>query len=106
MGRISRTEDNLFPFPKGAFIVNGRYVYINTGNRYVSREERKTPGKRGYTGHDQACIGALMEPGNDECRMFYANKFYRDNFLQTMPERGTLSARMRSFPRCLLSLTV
>ena len=82
MGRISRTEDNLFPFPKGAFIVNGRYVYINTGNRYVSREERKTPGKRGYTGHDQACIGALMEPGNDECRMFYANKFYRDNFLR------------------------
>ena len=29
MGRISRTEDNLFPFPKGAFIVNGRYEKEN-----------------------------------------------------------------------------
>lgn len=66
VGRISRTDDNLFPFPKGAFVVNGRYVYINTGNRYVSRDERKTPGERGYTGHDQACIGALMNPGDTE----------------------------------------
>lgn len=48
MGRISRTEDNLFPFPKGAFIVNGRYVYINTGNRYVSREEEDSREARLY----------------------------------------------------------
>lgn len=91
VGRISRTDDNLFPFPKGAFVVNGRYVYINTGNRYVSRDERKTPGERGYTGHDQACIGALMNPGDTECRMFYANKFYRENFLGD--DAGGQSAR-------------
>lgn len=36
MGRISRTEDNMFDLPKGAFLRNGVYVYVNTSNRYIS----------------------------------------------------------------------
>ncbi len=76
MGRIPRTESNLFPMPRGAFIVNRVYVYINTGNKYVPASARKNGG-RGYTGHDIACIGVLKtdgEPGEE--RMFYGNDRY------------------------------
>ena len=81
MGKIARTAENLFPFPKGAFVVNHRYLYINTSNHYVSKAERKTEGKRGYTGHDQACIGVVLNPDDESCRQFYANKFYHEKFL-------------------------
>lgn len=81
MGKVSRTEGNLFPWPKGAFVVNGRYLYVNTSNKYVSLSERNSKGTRGYTSHDQSCIGVLKEPGNRECKFFYANKYFRDNYL-------------------------
>ena len=90
MGKIAKTEENLFSFPKGAFVVNHRYLYINTSNHYVSKAERKTVGKRGYTGHDQACIGVVMNPEDKNCRKFYANKFYHEKYLhedKKQPER-------------------
>ena len=87
MGKIARTEENLFSFPKGAFVVNHRYLYINTSNHYVSKSERKTEGKRGYTGHDQACIGVVMNPEDKNCRKFYANKFYHEKFLNKGQEK-------------------
>ena len=92
MGKIARTAENLFTFPKGAFVVNHRYLYINTSNHYVSKAERKTEGKRGYTGHDQACIGVVMNPDDESCRQFYANKFYHEKILnkdqgKKQPER-------------------
>ena len=87
MGKIARTEENLFSFPKGAFVVNHRYLYINTSNHYVSKAERKTEGKRGYTGHDQACIGVVMNPEDKNCRKFYANKFYHEKFLNKGQEK-------------------
>ena len=87
MGKIARTEENLFSFPKGAFVVNHRYLYINTSNHYVSKAERKTEGKRGYTGHDQACIGVVMDPEDENCRKFYANKFYHEKFLNEGQEK-------------------
>ena len=98
MGKIARTEENLFNFPKGAFVVNHRYLYINTSNHYVSKSERKTEGKRGYTGHDQACIGVVMNPEDKNCRKFYANKFYHEKFLNKGQEKkqdafGTEDAR-------------
>lgn len=81
MGKISRIESNLFSFPKGAFVVNGRYVYINTNNKYVPRNERKSDGRRGYTSHDHACIGVVKDPADKQCKQFYANQFYHDRFL-------------------------
>ena len=87
MGKIARTEENLFNFPKGAFVVNHRYLYINTSNHYVSKSERKTEGKRGYTGHDQACIGVVMNREDKNCRKFYANKFYHEKFLNKGQEK-------------------
>ena len=64
MGKIPRVESNLFPFPTGAFIVNGKYLYINTGNKYVPAEKRKSEGERGYTSHDQTCIGVVADSKN------------------------------------------
>ena len=81
MGKVERIESNLFPWPKGAFVVNSRYLYVNTNNKYVSVENRKSKGAHGYTSHDQACIGVLKEPGNKTCKFFYANKYFRDNFM-------------------------
>jgi len=81
MGKIARIESNLFPFPKGAFIANQKYLYINTSNKYIPASERKDSGKRGYTGHEQTCIGVVKNPEDKNCRWFYANQYYRDQFL-------------------------
>ena len=35
MSKIDRSEDNIFPWPKVAYIRNNSYVYINTSNRYI-----------------------------------------------------------------------
>ena len=87
MGKIARVETNLFPFPRGAFIANGRYLYINISNKYVPASERKTSGEKGYTGHEQACIGVVKDPDNKKCRQFYANDYYREHFLpHELPE--------------------
>ena len=86
MGKIARTESNLFPFPKGAFRVNGCYVYINTSNKYVPLGERKSEGSRGYTGHNQSCIGVVKDPNDENCKQFYANKYYQDHFLTKKPQ--------------------
>jgi transposase len=88
MGKIARTAENLFSFPKGAFVVNHKYLYINTSNHYVKKEDRKTKGERGYTGHDQACIGVVMNPDDENCRQFYANKFYHEKILNKDLNKG------------------
>ncbi len=56
MARIDRSSDNLYDWPKGAYIRNKRYLYINTSNRYVSPDEKQEKGTRGYTDHDSICI--------------------------------------------------
>ena len=76
MGRIDRSEGNLFPWPKGAYIRNKRYLYINVGNKYVSPSEKQGKASRGYTGHDSLCIGVLQDPEHPETRKFYANRNY------------------------------
>ena len=77
MARIDRSESNLFPWPKGAYIRNKSYVYINTNNKYVSPSEKKEKGTRGYTGHDSICIGVTFDPQNPNIRKLYANPNYR-----------------------------
>lgn len=76
MGKIMRGADNLFPMPKGSFLRNKKYVYINTSNRYVAPEEKKTKGGRGYTDHESICIGVLQDPDHPEVRFFYGNEAY------------------------------
>ena len=76
-------EDNLFPFPKGAYIGNkaSGAVYINVSNQYVSSQNKvKAPGTRGYTGHKTQCIGKVP-PGPPPFTFFYANDAYRRDFL-------------------------
>lgn len=77
MPRIDRSEGNLFPWPKGAYIRNKSYVYINTNNRYVSPSEKKEKGTRGYTDHDSVCIGVLYDPSHPSIKKLYANAAYR-----------------------------
>lgn len=77
MPRIDRSESNVFPWPKGAYIRNKSYVYINTSNKYVSPSEKKEKGTRGYTGHDSICIGVTIDPQHPNIRKLYANPNYR-----------------------------
>ena len=77
MARIDRSESNLFPWPKGAYIRNKSYVYINTSNKYVSPSEKKEKGTRGYTGHDSICIGVTFDPKRPSIKKLYANPNYR-----------------------------
>ena len=77
MGRISRSEDNMFDLPKGAFLRNGVYVYVNTSNRYISAANRKNGGK-GYTGHDSVCIGVLVDKNNMNEKKIFANETYKE----------------------------
>ncbi|MBR4456981.1 MAG: transposase [Solobacterium sp.] len=86
MPRISRTDDNLFAFPKGAFLRNEKYVYVNVSNNYVSSSRRVTSGK-GYTGHDSVCIGVLQNPKDKNNKMLYANNKYKELFTeQELPD--------------------
>ena len=78
MSKIDRSENNIFPWPKGAYIRNNKsYVYINTSNRYISPSEKKKEGTRGYTGHTSVCIGVTIDPSNPSIKQFYANPAYR-----------------------------
>ena len=103
MSRIQRTPENLFTIPKGAFVVNKRYVYINTSNKYVPAEKKKTPGGKGYTGHDSVCIGVLKDPEDRSCRMFYANtKFRERNSLDVLPDPPAVSDSIAIGLQCLI----
>ncbi len=77
MARIDRSESNIFPWPKGAYIRNKSYVYINTTNKYVSPSEKKEKGTRGYTDHDSICIGVTIDPMHPNIKKLYANPNYR-----------------------------
>ena len=81
MAKISRTESNLFTMPRGAYLRNQSYVYVNTTNKYVPPSAKKEKGGRGYTGHDSVCIGVIQDPDKPEIRKFYANAKYRELFL-------------------------
>ena len=81
MAKISRTESNLFMMPRGSYLRNKSYVYINTTNRYVSPSEKKEKGSRGYTGHDSVCIGVIQDPDKPDNKKFYANARYHELFL-------------------------
>ena len=80
MAKISRIESNLFAMPRGSYLRNKSYVYVNTTNKYVSSSEKKEGG-RGYTGHDSICIGVIQYPDKPEIRKFYANARYHELFL-------------------------
>lgn len=75
MGKIDRVSSNLFPMPKGAYVRNKQYVYINTSNRYIP-SEKTGKGTRGYTDHESVCIGVLEGIGRSDNNRFYANKNY------------------------------
>lgn len=87
MARIKRTQDNIYDWPRGAFVRNGRYLYINTSNHYVSSDEKREKGTRGYTGHESVCIGVVEDPQHLEARKFFANNGYLLSMnLQELPE--------------------
>ena len=67
--------------PRGAYLRNRSYVYVNTTNKYVPPSAKKEKGGRGYTGHDSVCIGVIQDPDKPEIRKFYANAKYRELFL-------------------------
>ena len=72
--------------PRGSYLRNKFYVYVNTSNKYVPSSEKKDGG-RGYTGHESVCIGVIQNPDNPEIRKFYANARYHELFLaEELPE--------------------
>ena len=81
MPRIDRSESNVFPWPKGAYIRNKSFVYINTSNEYVPPSAKKNGGTRGYTDHKSKCIGVLFDPSHPEIRKLYANNEYRASLI-------------------------
>ncbi len=104
MGRIRRSDDNLFAMPRGAYLRNKIYVYVNTSNKYVAPSEKKEKGTRGYTDHDSVCIGVIQEPGKPENRYFYANTNYRTLFLETeLPEPPVFSDSLAAGLHCWMA---
>lgn len=81
MAHINRSEENLYTMPRGSYLRNKIYVYVNTSNRYVSPSQKKDKGGRGYTGHDSVCIGVIQDPVKPEARKFYANANYYTLYL-------------------------
>ena len=81
MPRIDRSEGNVFPWPKGAYIRNKSFVYINISNEYVPPSAKKNGGTRGYTDHKSKCIGALFDPSHPEIKKLYANDEYRASLI-------------------------
>ena len=69
--------------PRGSYLRNSRYVYVNTTNKYVPPSEKKEKGGRGYTGHDSVCIGVIKDPEQPDIKLFYANAKYRELFMST-----------------------
>ena len=67
--------------PRGSYLRNKSYVYVNTTNKYVPASKKKKKGGRGYTGHDCVCIGVIQDPDKPEVKKFYANDKYRELFL-------------------------
>lgn len=57
MGRIARTPDNLFTMPKGSYVRNKSYVYVNVSNRYVAPDKKKND--KSHPGMDK--IGVSTE---------------------------------------------
>lgn len=82
MAKIERSDSNLFPMPKGAYIRNKVYVYVNTSNKYVPSSEKISKSGKGYTGHDSICIGVICDKEHPEIRKFYANANYHSQFLK------------------------
>lgn len=66
--------------PRGSYLRNKSYVYVNTTNKYVPSSEKKDGG-RGYTGHESVCIGVIQYPDKPEIKKFYANARYHELFL-------------------------
>ena len=78
MPRILKTEENLFPLPKGATVVKAtNRVYVNAGNyRAVSQKTGK-----GYTSHSKVCIGLVRLDSSGVATMeLYANSKYYQIF--------------------------
>lgn len=104
MPKISRSDSNLFPMPRGSYIRNTRYVYVNTSNRYVPPSEKKEKGGRGYTGHESACIGVIQDASKPENKMFYANAKYRELFLQQeLPDPPRFADSLSAGLHCWIS---
>lgn len=103
MAKISRTESNLFVMPRGSYLRNKSYVYVNTSNKYVPSSEKKDGG-RGYTGHESVCIGVIQNPDNPEIRKFYANARYHELFLsEELPEPPKFADSLSAGLHCWIS---
>ena len=88
MGRIPKTNDNLFPIPSGASVNSKGYVYLNVSSYW----KVSSKGKKSST-HDKIAIGVVAtSPGEDwkENRLMYANNNYHElrRIIETSEESG------------------
>ena len=73
LSKIKRTQDNLYPLPKGSVVRTNGSVYFNASNeRAISKNGGKT-----YTSHKKVCIGSVTGISDSSSEgMFYANSNY------------------------------
>ena len=74
MGRVPKTQENIFPIPSGASVSRG-YVYLNTSSYWTRSNGRLIPN------HDKLAIGkTVVGKGGDwkSDRRMYANKNFHD----------------------------
>lgn len=74
MGRVPKTQENIFPIPSGASVSRG-YVYLNTSSYWTKSNGKLIPN------HDKLAIGkTVVGKGGDwkSDRRMYANKNFHD----------------------------
>ena len=81
MGKIDKSEENIYEIPPNVSVCNG-YVYLNTSTSWVQSKS----GDRKHCDHNKLCIGkTVVAPGGDwkSDRRMYANS----TFLEMLKEK-------------------
>lgn len=74
MGRIPKTQENIYPIPSGASVSRG-YVYLNTSSYWTKSNGKLIPN------HDKLAIGKIVADKDGDWksdRLMYANKNFHE----------------------------
>lgn len=89
MAKIDKSENNLYPIPKGANVLKTGAVYINNCNYRVEPKDGRKP----YVSHIKLCIGKVCA---EDTSRFYANDNYKRKYLSGTSEKNDSSSTKKS----------
>lgn len=95
MGKISKTEDNIYPIPTGASVTRG-YVYLN-----MSSQRKANANGDSVPTHDKVAIGIVAnDPGEDwkSKRLMYANSNFLNMLERIEAENNNVSNESADLP--------